>query len=284
MKIHSYHFFSECVLYIQHKRQHTYLISVYNWYLCSNMILSHVLTEQPIIYYVIVLTEQPIIYYVIEYNLQCHVNWHCCYWTYNFIFMSERRRHGDRFNEAEIKFFNSIMIFFLLIWKKLKKFFSYEIRMQAQEWKVCLLRSITITLILLFWMSYLVEIQKISWVHPKFLVLIIFLVFYVVLLCVFTFWVPCCGVCFEFRIKPMFGSSLPPVVCRRVLFILFVFAWVAHSDDQHMLCCVFLRIVCFVLPISLGCPILIVPSVFSNVYLRDIIIVPLFCWSEGHIW
>jgi hypothetical protein len=69
--------------------------------------------------------------------------------------MSERRRHGDRFNEAEIKFFNSIMIFFLLIWKKLKKFFSYEIRMQAQEWKVCLLRSITITLILLFWMSYI---------------------------------------------------------------------------------------------------------------------------------
>ena len=111
MKIHSYHFFSECVLYIQHKRQHTYLISVYNWYLCSNMILSHVLTEQPIIYY------------VIEYNLQCHVNWHCCYWTYNFIFMSERRRRGDRFNEAEIKFFNSIMIFFLLIWKKLKKVF-----------------------------------------------------------------------------------------------------------------------------------------------------------------
>ena len=40
------------------------------------MILSHVLTEQPIIYYVIVLTEQPIIYYVIEYNLQCHRNSH----------------------------------------------------------------------------------------------------------------------------------------------------------------------------------------------------------------
>ena len=37
----------------------------------------------------------------------------------------------------------------------------------------------------------------------------------VVLLCVFTFLVPCCDDRHDFHIKTMFGSSLPPVVCRR---------------------------------------------------------------------
>jgi hypothetical protein len=45
--------------------------------------------------------------------------------------------------------------------------------------------------------------------------LFIFFVFWVVLLCVFTFWVPCCDVCYDFRIKTIFGSFLPPVFCRR---------------------------------------------------------------------
>jgi len=42
---------------------------------------------------------------------------------------------------------------------------------------------------------------------------------------VLTFLVHCCDVRYDFRIKTMFGSSLPPVVCRRadVLFMLFVF-------------------------------------------------------------
>ena len=61
-------------------------------------------------------------------------------------------------------------------------------------------------------------------------VLLIFLVFFwgFVLLCVFTFWVPCCDVRYNFCIKTMFGSFLPPVVCRRahVLFTLFVFAYI----------------------------------------------------------
>ena len=86
-----------------------------------------------------------------------------------------------------------------------------------------------------------------TWVHTQFLmgsvvlislvfcvvflmgsVVLISLVFYVVLLCVFTFWVPCCVVRYYFRIKTMFGSSLPPVYCRRahVLFTLFVFVCV----------------------------------------------------------
>jgi hypothetical protein len=41
--------------------------------------------------------------------------------------------------------------------------------------------------------------------------------------CVFTFLVPCCEVRYDLRIKTMFGSYLPPVVCRRahVLFRMF---------------------------------------------------------------
>ena len=59
-------------------------------------------------------------------------------------------------------------------------------------------------------------------------VLVIFLIFCVVLLCVFTFLVPRCDVHYDFRIKTMFGLSLPQVVYRRihVLFTLFVFAYV----------------------------------------------------------
>jgi hypothetical protein len=41
----------------------------------------------------------------------------------------------------------------------------------------------------------------------------------------------------------------------------------AYSDDQDIyFCFVFLRLMCPVLPISLSNPILIAPSVFSNVY------------------
>jgi hypothetical protein len=42
----------------------------------------------------------------------------------------------------------------------------------------------------------------------------------------------------------------------------------AYSGVQHILCCVFLRLVYPVLPVSLDCPFLVAPSVFSNVYLR----------------
>jgi hypothetical protein len=48
----------------------------------------------------------------------------------------------------------------------------------------------------------------------------------------------------------------------------------AHSNVQHILCCVFicfafLRLVYPMLPVSLDCPFLIFPSVFSNVYLNN---------------
>ena len=68
-----------------------------------------------------------------------------------------------------------------------------------------------------------------AWVHPRFFllgsVLLILLVFCVVLLCVFTFRMSCCGVRYDFCIKTMFGLSVPPVVCH-VLFMLFVFVYV----------------------------------------------------------
>ena len=55
--------------------------------------------------------------------------------------------------------------------------------------------------------------------------LLIFLLCCVVLLRVFLFRVPRCDVRYGFRMKTMFGSSLPPVVCGRadVLFTLFMF-------------------------------------------------------------
>ena len=43
----------------------------------------------------------------------------------------------------------------------------------------------------------------------------------------------------------------------------------ANSGDQHILCCMFcfvcLRLVCPILPVSLDCPFLIAPLVFSKV-------------------
>jgi hypothetical protein len=67
----------------------------------------------------------------------------------------------------------------------------------------------------------------------------------------------------------MFGSSLPPVVCRRsCLRYLCLFT---YSGVQHILCCI---LFCFsslypMLSVSLDCPLLITPSVFSDVYLQQ---------------
>ena len=75
----------------------------------------------------------------------------------------------------------------------------------------------------------------------------------------------------DFRIKTIFGSSLLPVVKRRahVLFTLFVFAcaWWCPTHIALCFCFAVLRLVYHMLPISLYCPFLIAPSVFSNVYL-----------------
>ena len=67
-------------------------------------------------------------------------------------------------------------------------------------------------------------------------------------------WVSCCDVHYDFLINTMFGSSLPPIVCGwiHVLIALFV-----YSGVPHILCYLFLRLVCPVLPVSLDCPFLI---------------------------
>ena len=73
--------------------------------------------------------------------------------------------------------------------------------------------------------------------------------------------------------KSKFGSSLPPVVCRRahVLFTIHYLDLFAYSGVQHILCCVFFcffSVLCtlYMLPVSLDCPFLIAPSVFSNIF------------------
>jgi len=72
----------------------------------------------------------------------------------------------------------------------------------------------------------------------------------------------------------MFGLSLPPVVCRRahVLFTLFVFVCVCWCPTHTVLCfCfVFHRLVYPMLPVSLDCPFLIAPSIFSDIYFQKI--------------
>jgi hypothetical protein len=51
--------------------------------------------------------------------------------------------------------------------------------------------------------------------------------------------VPCCDVRYDLRIEAMFGSSLPPFVCRmcHVLFMIFMFVCV-YSGVHHVLTCV----------------------------------------------
>jgi hypothetical protein len=88
-------------------------------------------------------------------------------------------------------------------------------------------------------------------------------------LSLFTFWVPCCDVRYDFRIRTKFCSSLLPVVCRRthVLLTLFVFA---SGFGWFSRCCCFisLHLVYPMLSVSLDCPFLIATSGLSKVYLK----------------
>ena len=65
---------------------------------------------------------------------------------------------------------------------------------------------------------------------------ITFFVFF--LLCVFTFWLPCCDVRYDFNMITMLDSSLSPVVYRRthVLFTLFVFVCIKWCPTHIVLC------------------------------------------------
>ena len=89
-----------------------------------------------------------------------------------------------------------------------------------------------------WWLSYMK--QELLNLHPQFfggVVLLILLAFCVVLLYVFMLRVPCCDVCYNFRIKTIFGSFLPPLVCNaHILFMLFVFVCIFKcSGVQHTL-------------------------------------------------
>ena len=82
----------------------------------------------------------------------------------------------------------------------------------------------------------------------------------VVLCCVFTFWVPCCEIRYDFRNnnkKTILGSSLPPVVCRRhhVLFTLLVFVCAKWCPTHIVLCfyIICLGLVYPMLAVSLDC-------------------------------
>ena len=80
--------------------------------------------------------------------------------------------------------------------------------------------------------------------------MLIFLVFCVALLYVFTFCVPCCDGRYDFRIKTMFGSCLAPVVC-----LIYVMCSCLGIVVSTSLCCVLLCLSTSVpmLPISLVC-------------------------------
>ena len=67
-----------------------------------------------------------------------------------------------------------------------------------------------------------------------------FFAFCVVILYVFTIWVPCCDISYDFCIKTMLGLSKPPVVCTRthIFFLCYLYLFV-HSGVQYILCCDF---------------------------------------------
>ena len=117
---------------------------------------------------------------------------------------------------------------------------------------------------------------------PVFLVrsvLLIFLVFCIVLLCVFTFWVSCCDVHYDIHINTVFGSSLPLVVYR-MAHVLYVCLCIVVSNTYSV---VFLRLVYLMLSVSLDCPSWIAPSVLSNVYLKRLTydVKPNFVWISA---
>ena len=100
----------------------------------------------------------------------------------------------------------------------------------------------------------------------------IFISFCVVLWCVFTIWVTYCDVRYDFRIKTMFGSSVPQVVCWRahVLYKLCMFlcVWWCPAHNVLCFCFVFLLLVCPMLPVPLDCPFFITISKFSSLFNR----------------
>ena len=102
-------------------------------------------------------------------------------------------------------------------------------------------------------------------------VLLMFLVFCVLLLCVFTFWVPSC----DFRIQTMVGSFFTSMLfVRGIMSYKRYLCWLANNGVQRTLCSFFacfclvfvLYLVWHALPISMDCPFCVTTLVFSIVY------------------
>jgi hypothetical protein len=121
----------------------------------------------------------------------------------------------------------------IMIWLIATKFPYLKWRWVFYLLRRCFLSSIVAKMWLYIWVTQRMSYKKQELLtlrdhlsSPPGSVLLIFLVFCVFLLCVFTLLVPNCDFRYDFRMKTMFGSYLSAVVCRRahVLFTLFVVA------------------------------------------------------------
>ena len=81
--------------------------------------------------------------------------------------------------------------------------------------------------------------------------------------------------CYNFRIKTMFGSSLPPVVCECSCFIYVICVCLRiEVSNAYCVVCVFfvcfLRLVYNMLPVSLDCPFFDSPYVYFIIIITQI--------------
>jgi hypothetical protein len=86
------------------------------------------------------------------------------------------------------------------------------------------------------------------------------------MMCIHVRW---CDVSYEFRIKTMIGSSLPPVLCRAACIVYVMYGWfrimVSDTYCVVVLCCFSSSCVPYVASFS-RLYIFYCPFVFSNVY------------------
>ena len=74
------------------------------------------------------------------------------------------------------------------------------------------------------------------------------------------------GIIELFWLNITFAAFLPSVACRMDHVLFTLLCLFAQSGVQHIFCCNFLLLVYPLFPVSLDCPFLIAPSVFSNAY------------------
>jgi hypothetical protein len=119
---------------------------------------------------------------------------------------------------------------------------------------------------------------------PGFLVgsmLLIFLFFVVVLLCVFTFWVSCCNVRYDFLIKRYSGRLYLQLFVWGCISYLRYLCLFAYSGVQHIVCCgLFLHLVHSVCCQFLWIIIFWVPLQYYVTFICNNITVTLFSFSR----